>query len=65
MAIGKISKWKKIKLYTHLTPNSHINFILLKVLSVKKKKRRTLEIDTGKKLQLEDFPSKVGFQTRQ
>lgn len=34
------------KLYTHLTPNSHINFILLKVLSVKK--RRTLEIDTGK-----------------
>ena len=64
MAIGKISKWEKIKLDIHLTPNSQINFILLQVLSVKKKKR-SLEIDTGKKLQLEDFPSKMDFQTRQ
>ena len=64
MAIGKISKWKKIKLDIHLTPNSQINFILLQVLSIKKKKR-TLEIVTGQKLQLEDFPSKMDFQTRQ
>lgn len=65
MAIGKISKWKKIKLDIHLTPNSQINFILLQVLSIKKKKKRTLEIVTGQKLQLEDFPSKMDFQTRQ
>lgn len=39
MAIGKISKWKKIKPDAHLTPHSQINFILLKVLNVKKKKK--------------------------
>lgn len=37
MIIGKISKWKKIKLDAHLTPNTQINFILLQVLNVKKK----------------------------
>ena len=40
MAIGKISKWKKIKPDAHLTPNSQINFVLLKVLNVKKKKKK-------------------------
>lgn len=50
MIIGKISKWKKIKLDAHLTPNIQINFISLKVLNVKKKKiaEITLEKNTEK-----------------
>lgn len=43
MIIGKISKWKKIKLDAHLTPNTQINFILLQVLNVKKNTEITLE----------------------